>query len=318
MTDGLVLALYSALVVLASLGGGFVPNLVRLSHVRVQLMMSFVAGFMLGVGVLHLLPHAMAEIGHVDTVASWCLAGMLVTFVLIRAFHAEPEAMEGAMGPGDPGHVHGHGAPHEHARAHEHAHEHAHPHGRTPHAGRSPAPGSGVGRFAWVGVALGMGLHSLIDGVALGAGIRLASEHGDAGLVAMGTFLAIFLHKPLDALAVTSVMCAAGWTARVRTAVNVGFALLCPIGAAAIYVGAGALTTDPHAFTGVALAFAAGVFVCLSLSDLLPEVRFHAHDRLPLSVALALGLAASIAIGLIEPEHAHEPVDHPASEHAGG
>ena len=31
---------------------------------------------------------------------------------------------------------------------------------------------------------------------------------------------------------------------------------------------------------GCALAFAAGVFLCIALADLLPEVAFHAHDRL--------------------------------------
>ena len=37
---------------------------------------------------------------------------------------------------------------------------------------------------------------------------------------------------------------------------------------------------------GWALAFSAGTFLCISLGDLLPEVHFHSHDRLWLSVQL--------------------------------
>jgi zinc and cadmium transporter len=38
---------------------------------------------------------------------------------------------------------------------------------------------------------------------------------------------------------------------------------------------------------------------------LLPEVEFHSHDRVPLSISLVLGLVLSWAIGFLEPEHSH-------------
>ena len=43
----LVLAVYLALIVLASLGGGWLTARMRLTHTRMQLIMSFVAGLML-------------------------------------------------------------------------------------------------------------------------------------------------------------------------------------------------------------------------------------------------------------------------------
>ena len=49
----------------------------------------------------------------------------------------------------------------------------------------------------------------------------------------------------------------------------------------------------------------AGVFICISLSDLLPEVQFHSHDRLKLSAALLLGIVTAWAIGFLEPAHTH-------------
>ena len=48
---------------------------------------------------------------------------------------------------------------------------------------------------------------------------------------------------------------------------------------------------------GCVLAFAAGNFLCIALSDLLPELQFHQHDRLKLSAMLLLGIG--MAYGLI-------------------
>ena len=59
-------------------------------------------------------------------------------------------------------------------------------------------------------------------------------------------------------------------------------------------------------FLGGALAFCAGTFLCIACADLLPELQFHSHDRLKLSVALAAGLAVAILIGQFEASsHAH-------------
>jgi zinc and cadmium transporter len=81
--------------------------------------------------------------------------------------------------------------------------------------------------------------------------------------------------------------------------VNGLFALAIPLGAALVYAGlaspmpAGALLT-------YALAFSAGTFVCIALSDLLPELQFHHHDRVKLSAALLVGLALAVAVGKLE------------------
>jgi zinc and cadmium transporter len=66
MSAGGYVAVYCLLIVFASLSGGWLPLAMRLSHTRMQLMMSFVAGLMLGVAILHLLPHAMAELNNID------------------------------------------------------------------------------------------------------------------------------------------------------------------------------------------------------------------------------------------------------------
>ena len=48
------------------------------------------------------------------------------------------------------------------------------------------------------------------------------------------------------------------------------------------------------------LAFAAGMFMCSALSDLLPELQFHQHDRVKLSAALLGGLGLAWAVGQLD------------------
>ena len=59
----LIVLVYSMFIVAGSLAGGWLPSYVRLTHTRLQLMMSAVGGLMLGVGLFHLLPHASVELG---------------------------------------------------------------------------------------------------------------------------------------------------------------------------------------------------------------------------------------------------------------
>ena len=72
-SPALLLGIYCALILLASLAGGWIPILIKLTHVRLQLATSFVAGLMLGVAVLHLLPHAWHEMESIDLAAGWML-----------------------------------------------------------------------------------------------------------------------------------------------------------------------------------------------------------------------------------------------------
>ena len=73
--------------------------------------------------------------------------------------------------------------------------------------------------------------------------------------------------------------------------VNLGFGLMIPAGVVLFVVGsAGIGATAASSLTAGALAFSAGTFLCIALSDLLPELQFHSHDRLKLSAALLAGV----------------------------
>ena len=257
MTPAVLLVSYCALIVAASLLGGALPGWIKLSHARMHVALSFVAGLMLGVSLFHMLPHGVHYAGSLDLVLGWVVAGLLTMFFLIRAFHF---------------------------------HEH-----------EPPSKERARRELGWIGVAVGLGLHTAIDGVALSASVMAEAGEG-APVGGLGTFLAIVLHKPLDAMAIVALMVAGGWAARTRLLVNLGLALMCPLGAALFYFGVGAEAAVP---VGCALGFAAGTFLCISLSDLLPEVHFHSHDRIKLSVALLLGIALAYAIGLVEAAEVH-------------
>jgi len=283
-----LLAAYCILIVLASLAGGWLPSVIRLTHKRMQLIVSLVGGLMLGVGLFHMLPHAYYQIGSLERAMWWLMVGLLVMFFLVRTLHFHqhepPELSENADD-----HQH-----HDHEHDHDNdGHGHAHHHHQSSH------------RLSWIGVAAGLALHTLIDGIALAASVQAEAAHADVTLVGLGTFLAILLHKPLDAVSITSLMAAGGWSATSRNLVNAGFASMCPLGAAFFVLGVNRFVENQHVVVGCALAFSAGVFVCISLGDLLPEIEFHSHDRLKLSAALLLGVAVAYAIGLLESDHMH-------------
>jgi zinc and cadmium transporter len=308
-----MLAVYCLAIAAASLLGGLLPGWVRMTHTRIQLSMSLVAGLMLGVACFHLIPHAVPLLGEgraLDRAMLWTMAGLVTMFILLRAFHFHqhdyPLPVEGFSdlldaAPGSapdtllPG-AHAHGEGHHHHAGHPHAHSHA---SATSDMALSPH------RLSWLGVALGLGVHTLIDGVALGAVVLGEAAAGVSGALGVGVFVAILLHKPLDAMSITGVMRASGWKSRPRLLANIGFALLCPLGALAFYFGADYFPAERDVVVGSALAFSAGTFICIALSDLLPEVHFHSHDRLKLTAAFLLGISLAYGIGVLESPLSH-------------
>jgi zinc and cadmium transporter len=157
-----------------------------------------------------------------------------------------------------------------------------------------------------MGMLIGLSLHTLLDGMALAASLHAESGHRVfLSLYGLGTFLAILLHKPLDAISITSLMRAGGWSSKARLRVNLGFSLMCPVGAVLFSLGLTSLGPQQQLFIDAALAFSAGIFLCISLSDLLPEMEFHAHNRLQLTAALLAGILLAYGIRFLEPSWMH-------------
>lgn len=282
MTGGVIslvglLAIYCALVLLASLVGGWLPLFVRLTHTRLQMAISLVAGLMLGIALLHFLPDAAEQLHSLDRTLEWVLGGFLAMFFLQRFFHFHHHDLP----EGDPEDCCHHDDNHDHV---QHAHTLA---------------DKSAKQLSWVGTALGLTLHSLLDGLALAAAVEVQSR-GHAGLAGLGVALAVIFHKPFDAMAVSTLMTVSGRSQFSRQMLNGLFALATPLGVVLFYFGASHFADSNAVFLGCALAFCAGTFLCIACSDLLPELQFHSHDRFKLSLALMAGLAVAVLIGHIE------------------
>lgn len=301
-----LLLIYCVFIVAASLLGGWLPSWIRLTHTRMQTVISFVGGLMLGIGVFHLMPHAVEQIGSAKQMAHWMMVGIVMMFVLIRLFHFHNHEPVSPASPVLATCSHGHDHDHDHdtppivtpepqltetGKGHTAAecHSHGHAHG-----------------MSWMGIALGLSLHTLIEGLALGASVHADSQRMAAqSLLGFGAFLAIVLHKPLDSVSITALMLSSNWNRRTINLVNIGFALMCPLGAMLVLMGLNQFSGLQREFLGTALSFAAGVFICIALSDLLPEMEFHAHNKVQLTVALGLGIMLSWALTMLESGHLH-------------
>ncbi len=279
-----LLILYCTVILLSSMLGGYLPRLFKLTHTRMQVLMSFVGGLMLGVALFHLLLHAVLDVpkSELSSVMTSLGLGILTMFLLLRVFHFHQHDISDDSVASE--HAQGH------AKCHSHAHE----------LEEKPALKS---RFAWVGIAFGLGLHSIMDGVAITVStLRPPVEGQQISFWGLATFLAVLLHKPLDAISITSVMSASGWKPSTCTAVNFSFALMCPIGALLAWWGI--VATHSHIYlVSHLLAFSAGVFFCISLSDLLPEMQFHAHNQWGLTFSLIAGLALAWGLMWLDPVH---------------
>lgn len=290
----LTLAMQLAVVAAAAYAGGSSLPFLSMGHRRMQVLLSLTGGVLLGVGLLHLLPHAFLQLDRqIETTMIWVLAGFFLMFLLERAFHGHSHhTADGGESGHDCGHDHGH----------DHGHAHA---------------VSAGGRWAWCGAFAGLALHSLADGAALAASVRADADHGAGWLAGFATFLAVLLHKPFDAAIIGTLMMNAGVSSRGRSVANGLYALVVPLGAVAFLASLRVFGGHQETIIGVAMALAAGAFLCIAAADLLPEVQFHSHDRVLLTMSLALGLAIAWGITVMErSSHAHTHA-HSTESHGG-
>jgi zinc and cadmium transporter len=130
---------------------------------------------------------------------------------------------------------------------------------------------------------LGISLHSLLDGIALGAGLFLPQ----LGPVVL---LAVIIHKMPDSMSISSILLAAGWNRSKISWLNLLFSLTTPLGALIAYLFFRALSPENVA---VAIGISAGTFLAIATADILPQVH-RIEQRNPMTlVFLAIGLLVS-------------------------
>ncbi|MHA1993362.1 MAG: ZIP family metal transporter [Candidatus Hodarchaeales archaeon] len=132
----------------------------------------------------------------------------------------------------------------------------------------------------------GLALHSLIDGVIIGVGFELGTE---IGVLAA---LAVIAHEVPEG--VTSFALINETLPEKSFILSVLVAIATPIGALVSLVFVHSLTDN---FIGILLALAAGTFIYVSASDLIPQT--HGSQNLKTMVSFLLGAFVIILISFI-------------------
>lgn len=214
-------------------------------------LVSYSAGVLLGVGILHVLPEAQELSSHTPVF-------VLLSFILFYFlehhlfFHASHEEL--------------HHASLEVAAGHDACCANPHP----------------LGAIAFAG----MTLHSLIDGMVIGTGFEVGS---DTGLLSA---LAVIAHEVPEGIAMLSILLHYGYSRRRGIAFTATVAMATPVGAMISYLLVQRLTPD---LLGNLMAFAAGSFIYIAASDLIPES--HRARGFKGSLALCGGILTAVAAG---------------------
>ena len=128
---------------------------------------------------------------------------------------------------------------------------------------------------------LGLGVHTLFDGVAIAAGFMIGPALG------LLLFVAVLLHKLPEGFAIASIMLATGRSRGAAVAAGGVLAILTLLGAILT-----SLLAQSH--VGYALALSAGVTIYVAASDLIPEVNREGGPALAWTVfggLICFGLA---------------------------
>jgi len=189
-------------------------------------LIAFAAGLLVAGALLHLIPRSVELLG-ADRGVAWTLASFLA-FYLLEA-HFIP-------------HVHARGdSPIEDHQDHEHEH--------------------GAHHLAPL-VVMGLGVHSLVDGVSVGAGLSAGAVLGSV------TALLVVAHKMPAGIAAMSALYHSGFTGGRAVWTTAGLALVTPVAVVVSYFTLRDVSND---MLGILLAVAGGTFLYVGAADLLPE-----------------------------------------------
>lgn len=136
---------------------------------------------------------------------------------------------------------------------------------------------------------LGMGFHSLLDGIVIGIGFEISFT---LGLMAA---LSILLHKLPDGISMTAILLHSEYSRRQAVRYSWLIALVTPIGAWLSYFFLGNLSSQT---LGIFLAAAAGSFLYLAAADLIPEI--HKKSQFLNIVLVILGVAFPFVIRFLK------------------
>jgi zinc and cadmium transporter len=143
---------------------------------------------------------------------------------------------------------------------------------------------------------LGLSAHTLFDGIALGSAVKEG-----VGLMAL---MAITSHKVPSSLSLASILKTEGKSSSRILVFATLYGLMVPLGAVLYFAFDAVLRFE--ALAPRALAFSAGTFLYVAVSDLLPHVNRHGKDnRVRNLVALIAGLLLMLALARVAEHPGH-------------
>lgn len=217
-------------------------------------LVAFAVGGLLGGVFLHILPEVNEKLGFGMLVGLLLLGGFLLGFILEKFVHWH--------------HCHGshcdHGESGGHAAEKKHLAMHAKP-------------------FAMLNI-LGDAIHNFVDG------ILIAAAYLTSVPVGVATTAAVILHEIPQEIGDFAVLIHAGWSRWKALMMNFASALTAILGAALTLL----IGVKLKGYVPYVLPVAAGLFIYLAASDLVPEL--HKETKPGRSIAQLLSVIAGIAV----------------------
>lgn len=276
------LVLVSSLAGLATgVGAALVVLFGRPSRKFLSVMLGIAGGLMLAISVFDLLPEATELGNHTTTVIGFVLGAGLMALLdaVLPHIHMDLKTPEGgAIASSDCAMQRQHcGDANDYGRGtgrrrHGH-HGHKHPEFNAAQLGNMYQ----CGLF----MAIGIALHNLPEGLAIGAGYSNSA--------ALGATIAISLalHNIPEGMVTAAPLLLAGVNKWIVIAIATSAGLVTPIGT---LIGAALISISPQ-FISIAMAFAAGAMIYIVSDELIPQSHeYHSH-------AANLGLIAGFVFG---------------------
>ncbi|MBI0584252.1 MAG: ZIP family metal transporter [Methanomassiliicoccus sp.] len=247
MEPWLLLAAYSAMIIVVSLLGGSLPFLGRWTSNQLHMMTALSAGVFIGATFLILVPHAV-EAMDIEQALMLVMVGfvaILLAEIIIQHRHQD--------------------------ECDDHTVEHSH---------------SLTSTTAFIGLSV----HSVMDGFALGVAVVLGEEIGTV------VFLAILAHKAIDVFSLSTTFRLADIDKRRGLKYMLLFSLITPIAAAFAFPFIDWLEGIE---LGIPLALAGGTFMYVGIYDLLPEAFHEEHTQYKAFALVVLGIATMYGLSLV-------------------
>ncbi len=260
------LAVYILAIIIISLIGGALPYLRKWSSSNLHYFVAISAGVFIGASFLILIPEAINTIleegGDPHDAISSALMWVMIGFVVLLMIEIIIKER------------------HE-KKCHNHTNEHKH-------------------KLTSMAAFTGLGIHSAVDGLALGAAIVASEYNSELGAV---VFIAILAHKAIDLFSLSTTFCLAD-IPRKQGLINVAlFSLITPIAAIASYFVVDLVEAAP---IGILMALAGGTFTFVGIYDLLPEAFHEKHSNYKSYALVVIGILLIFIINMLTGEaHTH-------------